>query len=178
MLRPSPSPICQGMHRAMRRGVCDPSVDQTRNRMEEHRSSGTMIPQGNGEKILVVDDDEVLRSFYAEALCRCGYRVTLSENGMAALDVFRKAFDEGRTFDLVVMDMCMPGMDGAVCAESLFQINRDANILLVSGNLTLDLGDLSERLVGVMSKPMGLRAFLLAVRDGVIGERVPQRPPL
>lgn len=126
-----------------------------------------MMPQGNGEKILVVDDDEALRSIYAAAFNRCGYQVTLVEDGRAALELFRKALAVESPFDLIVLDMNMPGMNGQDCAQSIFNLDKNARILIVSGYCNVGSFDIGNCLLGVLEKPVGLNQLMEAVRAGV-----------
>ncbi len=64
-------------------------------------------------KILVADDDEISRLILASALKKLGYEVVAAENGLKALEAFRK--DE---FSVLISDWLMPGMDGlALCRE-------------------------------------------------------------
>lgn len=64
-------------------------------------------------KILIADDDNVSRLFLASALKKLGYEVVATENGLKALEAFRK--DD---FSVLISDWLMPGMDGpALCRE-------------------------------------------------------------
>ena len=64
-------------------------------------------------KILVVDDEKMIRSLLKMSLQRMGYDIVVADNGQEALELF-----DQRPFDLVLLDILMPGMDGfAVCSE-------------------------------------------------------------
>ena len=63
--------------------------------------------------MLVVDDEEMMRNLLMMSLQRLGYKVTAVDNGLTALDLFEK-----NQYDLILLDVMMPGMDGfAVCTE-------------------------------------------------------------
>ncbi len=67
------------------------------------------------KKILVAEDEDAIRSFMVINLRRVGYEVYETTNGQEALDLFHK---EKGDFDIVVLDVMMPGIDGfAVCRE-------------------------------------------------------------
>ncbi|MFJ3203282.1 two-component system response regulator CseB [Streptomyces sp. NPDC086989] len=58
-------------------------------------------------RVLLVEDDELMRRSFAVALERYGYRVATAADGLAGLELFR---DEG--FDLLILDVMLPGLDG------------------------------------------------------------------
>ncbi len=62
----------------------------------------------SGIRILVVDDSAAMRSFYLQACAALGHEVVAAENGRQALDIL----EQGEQFDLYVVDMNMPVMDG------------------------------------------------------------------
>lgn len=59
------------------------------------------------KRLLLVDDDRLILATVGRSLCRRGYRVTMADNGSAALGIAAKA-----AFDLAVVDIAMPGMSG------------------------------------------------------------------
>lgn len=63
-------------------------------------------------RVLIVDDDEVIRECIACALSDEGYDVFAARNGAQALDLLDQAEAEGRPPDLILLDMRMPVMDG------------------------------------------------------------------
>ncbi len=78
-----------------------------------------------GLKCLVVDDFATNRIITNEMLTSFGFHVEEAVDGICALDIMREAGREGHPFDLVVLDMQMPGMDGY---EVLNEIKSDENI--------------------------------------------------
>ena len=87
------------------------------------------IPQGEG-LILVVDDEEVMRQTAKSILVECGYRVLLAENGVEAVDIFKKHKNK---IQAVLLDMVMPKMSGKQTYIELVKIDKDVKALLVSG---------------------------------------------
>jgi two-component system, cell cycle sensor histidine kinase and response regulator CckA len=85
-------------------------------------------PAGS-ERLLLVEDDEVVRAFAAEVLCRHGYEVILAGNGAEALE----RLEERGAPDLIVTDMIMPSMSGWELAERAARQYPDVRILFTSG---------------------------------------------
>jgi signal transduction histidine kinase/CheY-like chemotaxis protein len=97
----------------------------------ERRGTGTStIPRGNGETILVVDDDAPLVPLTEEMLAALGYEAVGFDQSTTALDAFRATPDR---FDLVLTDDIMPGMTGTDFAGALHEIRPDLPIILMTG---------------------------------------------
>jgi len=108
-------------------------------------------------RILVADDDrhfaELLRAMLEEA----GFEVASTHSGLAAA-----AMIEREDFDLLVLDVLMPGMSGDVIADLLHQLKPDVPVLLMTG----DSGDQFVRGVELpcLRKPFSERELVDAVR--------------
>jgi CheY-like chemotaxis protein len=85
---------------------------------------------GNSGRILVVDDEEMVRRLAKTMLIKLGYEVVTASNGIEAVEIYRS---ESETFDLIVLDMVMPGMDGQQCFLALKSINPDVRAVISSG---------------------------------------------
>lgn len=88
------------------------------------------LPRGQGELILVVDDEPVVRQITKQTLEAFGYRVLLANNGAEALSVYSV---QGAEIHLVLTDMMMPVMDGPAMIEVLRKINPEVRIIGASG---------------------------------------------
>jgi len=77
--------------------------------------------------ILVVDDNTDLLKTFALILKRKGYIVDMAEDGVQALDKFRS-----QRFDVVIMDVVMPRMDGIEALQKMKEINPEAKIILMT----------------------------------------------
>jgi two-component system, cell cycle sensor histidine kinase and response regulator CckA len=87
------------------------------------------MKQGNGETILLVDDDEAQRKLGESILTTLGYKTETAESGEDALDFLKE-----RTVDLVLLDMVMePGMDGLDTYQNILTIRPDQKVIIVSG---------------------------------------------
>ncbi len=82
-------------------------------------------------KILLVDDEEILREVSRELLMECGYEVMLAKNGQEALSLYRKYYAE---IDLILLDMSMPGMSGDEVYSKLKTDFPDIRVLISSGS--------------------------------------------
>ncbi len=79
-----------------------------------------------GKRVLLVDDNAVARLILASLLEQVGLRVTPASGGEQALTLMDASVGEGEGFDLVLMDMKMPGMDGLSCVRAMRQRHPEA----------------------------------------------------
>ena len=82
-----------------------------------------------GGKLLLVEDEDMVRTIATRALTRAGYEVTACADGEEGLDEVKG----GAEFDLVVSDVVMPGMDGPAMARGIRELRPDMPILFMSG---------------------------------------------
>jgi two-component system, response regulator, stage 0 sporulation protein F len=78
-------------------------------------------------KILVVDDEENIRLLFKEELEEENYEVEVASNGYDALEKLKSSH-----FDLVVMDIKMPGLDGIQALNEIKKIDKDQPVILCS----------------------------------------------
>ncbi len=92
--------------------------------------------------VLVVDDESGVRQVVCDMLSLLGVNTVQAESGEAAIELYRSA----RRFDAVLMDLTMPGLDGAQTARELLSIDPRARIVFSSGydQQALDAGFLNE----------------------------------
>ncbi len=118
-----------------------------------------------GPRILLVDDDEVLRMVQAHFLRRFGYRVDAAADGAGAIQSLN-----AQAAGLVITDMVMPGTDGVQLIQHLKKNHPAVKILAISGGgpMTPDLMTDIARALGAdvtLMKPFTLIALLRAVRS-------------
>lgn len=93
----------------------------------------TDLPVGNGELILVVDDEESIREITRSTLETFGYRVFAASDGTEALALYA---DHKNEIAVVLTDMVMPFMDGPATIRALQRMNPDVRIIAASGLAT------------------------------------------
>jgi CheY-like chemotaxis protein len=127
------------------------------------------LPRGDGELVLVVDDEVSILGMLRQSLETYGYRVLAAENGTQAIGLYAVRSSE---IDLVLTDIMMPGMDGAALIASLKRISPDLPIIAASGLSTT--GAVAKiKHAGVhhfLPKPYTLRHLLPLVKT-VLAER-------
>jgi DNA-binding response OmpR family regulator len=79
------------------------------------------------KKVLIVEDDELLRMFYEMETSEMGYDVILAKDGEEALDKVRK-----ENPDLVVLDLVLPNMNGLDCLWRMLSINSSLPVIINS----------------------------------------------
>ncbi len=96
--------------------------------VEEKPQPAAEISYGNGEIILVVDDEEEILKAMQNLLKGLGYQSALAGSGKDAIEKF-----EAMKPEVVLMDINMPEMDGINCAEKIFDLNPHAKIAFITG---------------------------------------------
>lgn len=81
----------------------------------------------NSIKILVVDDNALLRLSIKSSLILCGYRVEEAENGSAALSLIAQ-----RAPDLILLDICLPDMHGITVLREARKLNKTMGIIMAT----------------------------------------------
>jgi PAS domain S-box-containing protein len=127
------------------------------------------LQPGKGH-IMFVDDENFLRDAVREMLSILGYTVSICSNGAEALSLFTHEPD---SFDLVILDMRMPGMTGLECFKRMKAAKPDVRALLSTG-YSLDeerQGMLDEGILGVIQKPYISTQLAQAVNDALQARR-------
>jgi PAS domain S-box-containing protein len=100
---------------------------------EAELSSDGQTPEAAGSgvgRILMVDDEPVLREVGADMLCSLGYQVETCRDGQEAVDYYTEHW---RQIDLVILDMVMPRLDGRGAFAAMRKINPNIRAILSSG---------------------------------------------
>jgi len=134
-------------------------------------AGGTPVPPRpnlRGRRILIVDDHPTNRQYLRRLLLRWGARAEEAQEAPAALDKLRAAARDGTPFAAVLLDHCMPGVDGLGLARA---IRADAAIasttlFLLSSSLLPEARDCAERMgfAATMQKPVRQKALLRALQ--------------
>jgi two-component system cell cycle sensor histidine kinase/response regulator CckA len=124
----------------------------------------TELPPGNGELVLVVDDEETVCEITMETLSSYGYHVLTANDGTEALSIYARRQSD---IDLVITDMAMPFMDGAATIRALQKMDPEVKILAISGRLenAKIAQAASNKAITLLPKPYTIEHLLNAVRD-------------
>ncbi len=122
-------------------------------------------------RILLAEDDTVMREYLTRALERAGYLVSAVDRGTAALPLI-----ESETFDLLLTDIVMPEMDGIELAQRAGEIAPEMRVMFITGfaAVTLKAGKAMPQ-ARVLSKPFHLRELVLEVDRLFELESIPSR---
>lgn len=114
--------------------------------------------------VLVVDDEEVMRDVLDSLLTSEGYQVELAKTGEEGLDKFQQ-----RAFDLVLLDVSMPGMGGLRTLEELLKLDAEAVIAMITAYATFDtaISAMQRGAFTVISKPFDNEEILKLVAAGM-----------
>ncbi|MDG4554196.1 MAG: response regulator, partial [Candidatus Competibacter sp.] len=125
--------------------------------------------------ILLVDDEESVRTLGARMLERIGFKVLTAADGQEALALYRNQRDE---IALVLLDLTMPGMDGETTLRELRRIDAKVRVVISSGYTE---GEIAPRfagnaLSGFLQKPYTLTALTQCLRDAMGDGDIPAEP--
>jgi len=122
----------------------------------------TQLPEGRGERVLIVDDEPAIVQTARRMLERLGYRVSAFAQPVEALAEFRRS---GGAYDIVVTDLTMPRMSGIELATRLRAITPDLPVVLMSGfvNDREMARARAERITRVIDKPVTFATLAEAV---------------
>ncbi len=102
-------------------------VIRSRDKREEH----TLAGKG---RILIMDDEEMVREVACEMLKNLGYEIEQSKDGSDAIERYRTAKESGQPFDIVIMDLTVPGgMGGEEAIKELIEIDPQVKAIVSSG---------------------------------------------
>jgi signal transduction histidine kinase len=131
---------------------------------EQARYEPTRV-SGSGH-VLLVDDEELVRKCAARSLQSMGYRVTECADGQEAVEAFQQ--DQGG-FDLVILDLIMPRVDGREALRRIRQIDPDSRVMISSGydpEQDEELRELSGS-CGVLHKPYQIEELSRKVAEHI-----------
>ncbi|MCK6418482.1 MAG: PAS domain S-box protein [Alphaproteobacteria bacterium] len=120
------------------------------------------------ERILLVEDEDAVRTFAARALTNKGYEVLAAENGQSALAILES--QGSKKLDLLVTDVVMPGMDGQALAQKIRAVHPEMKIIFISGYTEDKLKDTMGKGIYFLPKPFSLKQLAAKVKD-VLAER-------
>ena len=116
------------------------------------------------EKILVVDDEDNIRTSLAGVLEDEGFRPLFANDGVTALDVIRKELP-----DLVLLDIWMPRMDGIEALQRMKDLHPSLLVIMMSGHGTIETAVKSTKMgaYDFIEKPLSLEKLLVTIRNAL-----------
>jgi two-component system nitrogen regulation response regulator NtrX len=121
------------------------------------------------ESILIVDDEAGVRSSLAGILSDESYQVESVDSGEACLQAL-----EGRRFDLLLLDVWLPGIDGLETLARVRTLDPELPVVVISGHGTIETAVKAVRMGAqdFVEKPLALEKTLLAVRNALRQRRL------
>ncbi|MCA1625702.1 MAG: sigma-54 dependent transcriptional regulator [Acidobacteria bacterium] len=114
--------------------------------------------------VLVCDDEEIMRDVLEAILTGAGYKVDLAKTGEEAIEAY-----EQKPYDVVLMDVSMPGMGGLTALEQLIKMDSEAVVLMITAYATFDtaISAWDKGAEGCIRKPFQNEQILALVARGV-----------
>ncbi|HEV3467906.1 MAG TPA: sigma-54 dependent transcriptional regulator, partial [Pyrinomonadaceae bacterium] len=114
--------------------------------------------------VLVVDDEEIMRDVLETLLSAEGYRVELAKTGEDGLEVYGR-----RPFDVVLLDVSMPGMGGLRALEEILKMDSEAVVVMITAYATFDtaIGAWERGAFGCIRKPFQNEQIVSTVAAGI-----------
>ncbi len=113
-------------------------------------------------RILIAEDDDSMRHFLSRSLERAGYTVDVAPDGLAA----EKAITD-RSFDLLIADIVMPGLDGVELARRACKERPELKVMFITGfaAVALKARQQAPQDTRILSKPFHLRELVDHVKE-------------
>jgi DNA-binding NtrC family response regulator len=135
-------------------------------KVEKEKLAEEALPEFHPAKVLLVEDDDMVRRMTAAILNKIGYSVLIAETPSEALAMFKK---EDTPIDLLITDVVMPQMSGMELNDKIKAIRPGIKVLFMSGyteNVIVRQGVLKED-VHFVQKPFSLNDFARKVREAI-----------
>ncbi len=114
--------------------------------------------------VLVVDDEEIMRDVLETLLSAEGYRVDLARTGEEGLEAY-----ERRAYDVVLLDVSMPGMGGLRALEEILKFDPEAVVVMITAYATFDtaIGAWERGAIGCIRKPFQNEQVISTIAAGI-----------
>ena len=114
--------------------------------------------------VLVCDDEEIMRDVLETILSGAGYKVDLAKTGEEAVDAYAEKF-----YDVVLMDVSMPGKGGLTALEEIIKLDEEAVILMITAYATFDtaISAWEKGAEGIIRKPFQNEQILALIARGI-----------
>ncbi|HEU4400674.1 MAG TPA: response regulator, partial [Candidatus Polarisedimenticolia bacterium] len=124
------------------------------------------------ERVLVVDDEEGVRSSLTNILKDEGYSVDLAESGERCLDMVRR-----KPYHAILLDVWLPGRDGLSILEEIVGLPVPPRVIMISGHADVPVAHRAGRLgaFDFIEKPLSLEKVALTLRNAVADKKKDER---
>jgi len=121
--------------------------------------------------ILIVDDESTIRQSLQGVLEDEGYQISLAESGEECLEILRR-----RAFDLALLDVWLPGMDGLETLEKIREIENAPEIIMISGHGTIETAVRATKLgaYDFLEKPLSIDKTVILIKHAIDARRLRQ----
>jgi two-component system, NtrC family, nitrogen regulation response regulator NtrX len=119
--------------------------------------------------ILIVDDEVSIRHSLKDVLEEEGYKTAGAESGEAGLEALRK-----HSFDVVLLDVWLPGMDGLETLEKIREMEAAAEVIMISGHGTIETAVRATKLgaYDFLEKPLSIEKTLIVIKNALDAKRL------
>ena len=122
------------------------------------------VIHGNGETILLVDDNETVLNTGSDVLTGMGYKVMTAVDGRDAVEVYNA---HGQEIDMVILDVVMPRLSGPEALAAIKEVNPDVKVIFATGydklsTLGMDKSKIDEKII---SKPFAVSLLSQMIRE-------------
>jgi len=135
------------------------------------KSTEERLPLGQG-RVLVMDDEEVIREAVSQMLREMKYEVKVAKDGTETIKLYREAQEAGQPFDAVIMDLTIPGgMGGKETVTKLIEIDPHVKVIVSSGysNDPIMANYKQHGFSGFIAKPYKFEELSKTLRDVLMG---------
>ncbi|MEA3546640.1 MAG: response regulator, partial [Thermodesulfobacteriota bacterium] len=109
-------------------------ASEARRQPEAEQAKAQPLSTVQNTRILVMDDEEMIRDIASQMLKKSGYEVQTAEHGKQAIEMYSQALDSGAPFDAVIMDLTIPGgMGGEAAIQEILALDPKARCIVSSG---------------------------------------------
>lgn len=119
-------------------------------------------------KVLIADDEKIIRDFFARLLGLQGYEVTAAKDGYEAIKEVKK-----RTFNIIFLDVKMPGLDGLATFREIRKIDKDVPVVMITGFAVEEILKQAEKegAYGSIRKPFEIGELKTVIERAVDNKR-------
>ncbi len=140
---------------------------------EKHEKQIPVDNSGDMQRILVMDDETDIRNLVGDVLTHFGHTVAFASDGAAAIELYRSAMNSGQPFDVVIMDLTIPGgVGGKEAIKELLEMDPEVRAIVSSGysNDPIMADFKSYGFTGVVAKPYEIRELVETLNRVIAGD--------